>query len=354
MKRRYTLLFVAVILVSFLTLVSCGFLDEPSDPYGEDDGPYLEYTLLEDDTYGVSMNKTSRVKEVTVPSTYKGKNVTKILDDGFRACSRITKVTLPAGIKEIGGYAFKSCKMLEKVEIPASVVSIGEGAFHDCPKLEDVAFAADSKLEIIGRQAFWYCASLKALNIPEGVTTINYGAFGECAELTNISIPSSITNIGDDLFKGCDKLVYREYSNGMYLGNLDNPYVLLVKAKNADVEACSVTVNTRIIYFNAFKNCSKLKNVSFVNNSKLIAIESSAFENCTSLERFNVPSGTVRISDNAFSGCTSLAEVTFEKTTDWTVAESYSASGTSVTLGTPEQNALCLTDTYKNFYWKRG
>lgn len=354
MKRRYILFFaMALMLVSLLTLVSCD-MGDPEDPYGDDDGPYLEYMLLDDDTYGVSMNKTANVKEVNVPSTYKGKYVTKILDDGFRACSKITKVTLPDTIKEIGGYAFKSCKMLEKIEIPASVTVIGEGAFHDCPKLDELSFAPDSKLETIGRQAFWFCAALTSVDIPEGVTTINYGAFGECSELIKINIPSSVTSVGDDLFVGCDKLSYKEYGNALYLGNLENPYVILVKAKNEYIESCSVTVNTKIIYYDAFKGCSQLKSVSFVNNSKLISIESSAFAGCTSLESISIPSNTVSIGEKVFSGCTALTGVSFERSTGWSVSENIGAVGAPVALGTPEQNALLFTDTYKNFYWKRG
>ena len=50
----------------------------------------------------------------------------------------ITKITIEAGITEIGDGAFADMPQITHVEIPEGVETIGEGAFSGCPNLRDV------------------------------------------------------------------------------------------------------------------------------------------------------------------------------------------------------------------------
>jgi hypothetical protein len=58
----------------------------------------------------------------------------------------------------------------------------------------------------IGEDAFRYCHSLTTITIPNSVTTINDRAFYYCDNLTSIEIPDSVTYIGENAFDGCDNL----------------------------------------------------------------------------------------------------------------------------------------------------
>ena len=71
------------------------------------------------------------------------------------------------------------------------------------------------------------------------VVGIGYAAFNGCSSLTAVTIPSSVTSIGVDAFSGCDKLDIREYDNGYYLGNKDNPYIAFIDAKYW-IESCLI------------------------------------------------------------------------------------------------------------------
>ena len=42
--------------------------------------------------------------------------------------------------------------------------------------------------------------SISSITIPNSVTNIGNGAFGGCTSLTNVTIPNSVTSIGDDAF----------------------------------------------------------------------------------------------------------------------------------------------------------
>ena len=58
----------------------------------------------------------------------------------------------------------------------------------------------------IGEGAFALCASLTSITIPKSVTRIGEYAFEGCTSLTNITIPKSVTSIGEGAFSGCSSL----------------------------------------------------------------------------------------------------------------------------------------------------
>jgi len=55
----------------------------------------------------------------------------------------------------------------------------------------------------IGESAFYYCTGLTGITIGSGVTSIGYGAFQYCNNLTSVTIGSSVTSIGNYAFSYC-------------------------------------------------------------------------------------------------------------------------------------------------------
>ncbi len=144
------------------------------------------------------------------------------------------------------------------------VTVIGDRAFYGCSSLKSVTFEAGSKCTTIGNRAF--CTDL----------LLGY------SELEQISIPSSVTFIGEDAFYGCINLQYNTYDNANYLGNSENPYVVLVKASDTDITSCTIHPNTKFIHSSAFGNCSSLESITIPSNVTLIG--NRAFSNCSSLQ----------------------------------------------------------------------
>ena len=60
----------------------------------------------------------------------------------FFLCSRLTDVTIPNSVTEIGNYAFFGCYSLTNVTIPNSVTKIGDGVFRDCHSLKNVTIGS--------------------------------------------------------------------------------------------------------------------------------------------------------------------------------------------------------------------
>ena len=110
---------------------------------------------------------------------------------------------IPDGVKIIGRISFRSCEKLESVEMPDSVEIIESEAFRGCYALKSVKLS--DNLKEIGDNAFYWCFSLEALNLPEGLRDIADNAFSHCG-ITSIAIPSSVSYIGQGVFRCCTDL----------------------------------------------------------------------------------------------------------------------------------------------------
>ncbi|NHM15031.1 leucine-rich repeat protein [Xiamenia xianingshaonis] len=65
-------------------------------------------------------------------------NVCSVGANAFKACSRLTNVTLGADVSSVGADAFKACSRLTNVTLGANVSSVGAGAFKNCTSLTQV------------------------------------------------------------------------------------------------------------------------------------------------------------------------------------------------------------------------
>ncbi len=171
------------------------------------------------------------------------------IDCAFYDCSRLTSIIIPDNVTSIGNSAFYGCSGLTSITLPDNVINIGEYAFGGC-------------------------SGLASVTIGNGVTSIGDHAFSGCSELTDITIPNSITKIGWVAFEGCSSLKYNEDKNMYYLGNSVNPYVVLMKAKDASDFSYTINENARIIY-GSYGGLGKLTNITIPSN--IISIDVRAF-----------------------------------------------------------------------------
>jgi len=180
-------------------------------------------------------------------------SVTSIGDSAF-SHSRLTSVTIPNSVIDIGAWAFEFCTSLTSITIPNSVTNIGNRAFLSCISLTSITvangnteytaengvlynknktllhtypagkagtiFAIPDSVTSIGDSAFLY-SSLNSVTIPNSVTSIGDFAFTSSTSLTSITIPDSVTSIGNQAFRACISLPSVTIPNSVTsIGNL--------------------------------------------------------------------------------------------------------------------------------------
>ena len=63
-----------------------------------------------------------------------------------------------------------------------------------------------SSVTSIGESTFTECSSLATVTIPNGVTGIGRNAFLRCSSLTSVTLPDSVTSVGTNAFRDCTSL----------------------------------------------------------------------------------------------------------------------------------------------------
>lgn len=115
------------------------------------------------------------------------------------------------------------------------------------------------------------------------VTGIQMQAFIKCTSLKSVSMPESMTWIGDSAFAGCTGLKQVEFSP-----------------------------NLTTIGPNSFYSCNGLTSV--VVPDKVTSIESLAFFGCLNLESITIPASVTNLDSTFVFGCTNLKKIEFKGT----------------------------------------
>ena len=191
----------------------------------------------------------TNLMSVTIPQCvvwqeYGGQNIllvsyetSVVYDDqgnGFYVSGRVVpNVTLADGVLNVSDYAFYTCCGLKSVTMPNSVTNIGVRAFASCVDLESVIIY--NSQATIQADAFRNCISLRSATLPGGAFQSSYYAapgiplsirqaltnivfcngttkieslagLADSTALKSVTIPSSVTRIGDSVFKDCAAL----------------------------------------------------------------------------------------------------------------------------------------------------
>ena len=156
----------------------------------------------------------------------------------------------------------------------------------------------------IGQDAFENDNALASVTISDGVASIGSGAFNYCTSLASIVIPGSVTSIGDDAFESDSALASVTISNGVTsIGN--NAFTSCQKLASIAIPGSVAEIGEY-----AFVNDTLLNSVTISNGVENIGI--LAFSGCTSLSSITIPASVVSFDPSALSNCTALTAITVD------------------------------------------
>lgn len=182
------------------------------------------------------------------------------------------------------------------------VTCIGKSAFVRC-RITNVTIP--NSVTKIGEAAFIDSYSLKKVTIPNSVTEISAWAFKGCSEMTSVFVPASVKHIGYFAFGLCEKLtsISVDKNNRYYSGEggvLFNKAKTILRQYPSGNTRKSYTIPGSVTEISdaAFSSC-QLTNITISNRVTTIGYE--AFVDCIQLTSIIIPSSVTMIKDNAFA-----------------------------------------------------
>lgn len=169
----------------------------------------------------------------------------------------------------------------------------------------------------IGNYAFQNCNGLTgALNIPSLVTNIGYVAFYFCTKLTSVNLPASLTTIGGQAFNGCTitsitiPTAVSTIGNGAftYCNNLTGITVQSGNHNFSDLDGVLFNKNqSTLIQYPNGKTAS-----SYSIPTTVTFIGDYSFRHSNKLITITIPSSVTSIGIDPFSNCTKLTAINVE------------------------------------------
>lgn len=154
---------------------------------------------------GTNAFANSRLSSVIIPDT-----VTTLGSGAFIDCENLTELVIPDSVVELHNEVFFGCSSLQSVNIPDHVVNMGIAQFYGCENLKTVTISPDHLyyemvdgflVEKNNREIMGVCWNdTGKYVIPEGIRSIYTNSFWGIENLTELVIPDSVVEIGDDLF----------------------------------------------------------------------------------------------------------------------------------------------------------
>ena len=264
------------------------------------------------------------------------------------------------------------------VVIPAYVTEL---TLRGCANLTSVEFERGSNLQNLRYEAFYGCTALTSITIPGSVTSIGNSAFSGCSSLTSITIPGSVTSIGNSAFSGCSGLTSIIIPDGVKsIGK--SAFYGCTSLKNITIPA-SVEMIGAFAFGYANEGYTSLRNVYITDLAAWVGIDfasgadsnplnyasylyvngevvedivipegveeisACAFRGYKNLTSVTIPSSVTSIGGSAFADCVSLASVVFEEGSQLKSLDSVFYGCTSLKSITIPSSVTSLSATFR-------
>ncbi|EAY12833.1 surface antigen BspA-like [Trichomonas vaginalis G3] len=217
------------------------------------------------------------------------------------ALSFIESITFAPNVKTIETYAFSGSRLKSLSLLPYINLN-GYGQFQDCKSLNEIIISAICFME----------TSISSIVFPNTLRIIGLNAFAHCYNLINVTIPSSVTDLGGRCFSPHTNITFEEGSR--FIKDDQN---LIYNSRSAlslrlsEKESYTIPEFVEEICDDVFSENNNIKTIVFDGESKLKTIDNAAFFNCRNLTNIILPDSLEVIKPRAFSGCKAIKNLKF-------------------------------------------
>ncbi len=318
--------------------------------------------------------------------TFTGDKLLAIEEEAFALCESLLTLDLPDSVVTIGDEAFNECKLLSKVDVsPESMLQyLGTWSFR-CTSLTEFyvpkysnfsgsvlaysknmrsvtihpenteylldghtvynsdrselvyyppvytdSYAVADTVRKIGDSAFT-CSRVPSIELSH-VEVIDVYAFADTKNLKAVYIPDSVTQLG----------AYAFINSGIYELRLSENLKVISKAafSNTNISSLHIPAAVTNIIEVAFSGNSRLKTLTFAENSRLDFIDQVSFYDCGALGNFALPDSLTHIGKSAFSNCSSITALTIPVNLNYIGEKAFAKCTSLKTLSFDEGCAL--------------
>ena len=321
-----------------------------------------QYVVVPKTVNAIAGSSSKNIFGSTSDSTLKyitlHRNTTTIGSYALYGCKTLTGISHSDGVVALGGHAMAGCVELVKYRFSPLTQSVGNNAFASDTKLGSVTNFENTKVSQVAQNVFSQCSSLISISLPNTITAIGDRAFEGCSKLTSMDLSKTkTTTIGTSAFASCGNLgtiilpttltiigtsAFKDDTNLRSVQNLEKTIVSIIN-KNAflgckNLSSVKLPQTLSTLGESAFEGCSNLTAVSGFENTAVKILEARTFANCSSLSTLSLARGLTEIRTEALIGCSILRNLDTLSTTKVTkigdMAFKNTAGLTSISLPT--------------------
>ena len=275
--------------------------------------------------------------------------------NAFRGCTKLTTITSLGTITTIGEYAFENCTLLANINIPASVEKVNKAAFAGTAWLNSqpnnsaiiinnkclysfkgslgANYVVPSTVKYITENALYNVSGLEEITIPSSVTEVGRSCVGRNSSLTTINYESSVP-IAKEFAQSCSNLttlnitgsptsIYEAAFKYCNLSSINIPASVTSIAFDAffgNGSCTSISVNSNNTVFDSRDNCNAIirtatnalikgcKNTVIPNT--VTSLNEYSFAGVTEMTSIDIPANVSALGGNVFRECSQLVSVT--------------------------------------------
>ena len=225
--------------------------------------------------------------------------------------SGLTSITIPDSVAEIEGSAFFSCYHLKNVEFGNNLQEMGGNVFSSCPNLETIRLP--DSLTILPHSTFNGCTALREVYLGASLRDVSSNAFFKCTNLSGFTLSKDNTAFYVDrgiLYDAASKtlLLAPPGFSGAYTVPNGTTKIGGWAFYESGLTEITIPATVTEIGDSAFAHCNQLKTVTLSEGLQEIGEEAFFISGITSIR---IPASVTKVGGFAFSGCTKLTKVVF-------------------------------------------